>query len=74
MTKEEFERGYAKRGGISLEQLRAWGRGVVPCACGDPECEGWAMVNLADHAEHMRILESIGGREPLPGQRLPPPF
>ncbi len=75
MTKEEFERGYAERGGISFEQLHAWGRGAVPCDCGEPECEGWAMVNLVDHAETQRLLALIGGRrEPLPGQRLPRPF
>ena len=69
MTKEEFERGYAERGGISLEQLHAWGRGAVPCDCGAPECAGWQMVNLEDYAEHMRLIEWIAAtRDHFPGQ------
>ncbi len=59
MTKEEFERGYARRGGISIDQLRVWGRGAVPCDCGEPECQGWAMVNLANHRDHLRMIEAI---------------
>jgi hypothetical protein len=40
-----FERAYAERSGVSVEELRALGRVIVPCACGDALCEGWQSVN-----------------------------
>src|SRR5436190_12024675 len=50
MTADEFEAAYAERSGVTVEWLRARGRVVVPCACGDDSCEGWASV-AADAAE-----------------------
>jgi hypothetical protein len=51
----EFEREYAERSRISVERLREHGRVVVPCACGDPICEGWQSVNGQDYyADHQR--------------------
>jgi hypothetical protein len=41
MTAEEFERQYAERSGITVEQLRALGRIVAPCHCAAEICEGW---------------------------------
>jgi hypothetical protein len=41
MTAEEFERQYAERSGITVEQLRALGKIVAPCDCGADMCEGW---------------------------------
>lgn len=45
VTREEFERNYAERSGLTVEQLRLHGRVVVRCRCGDPLCEGWASVS-----------------------------
>jgi len=48
VTAEEFEAAYAARSGITVAELRAAGRIVVPCDCGNEMCEGWASVNAAD--------------------------
>lgn len=53
MTAEEFEAGYAARSGITVEQLRATGRVVVECRCGDESCKGWASVS-GDAADDWR--------------------
>lgn len=49
VTEHEFERAYAERSGVTVEQLRnEWGRIVLPC---DPElceyegCKGWISVS-----------------------------
>lgn len=55
MTAEEFEAVYAERSGVTVEWLRTHGRVVVPCACGDEICEGWASVP-ADAADDWQIL------------------
>jgi len=44
MTKEQFERGYAKRSGISLEEYHKF-LVALPCACEQEGCEGWASVS-----------------------------
>jgi hypothetical protein len=59
IPQEDFEAEYAARSGVSIEQIHAHGRGAVPCECDEPECLGWQMVNLADHAEDQR-LRTIG--------------
>ncbi|HEY1896730.1 MAG TPA: hypothetical protein VGG62_10680 [Terracidiphilus sp.] len=41
MTAEEFERQYAARSGLTVEQLREAGRIVAPCDCGWEHCQGW---------------------------------
>jgi hypothetical protein len=46
MTAEEFERQYAARSGITVEQLRELGRIVAPCDCGEEGCEGWQSTTL----------------------------
>jgi hypothetical protein len=54
ITAEEFERQYAERSGITVEQLRELGRIVAPCHCGDKECEGWQSTTperIADEAK-----------------------
>lgn len=57
MTKDEFERGYAERSGISVDALRER-RHAVRCGpdlgCDDERCEGWAMVPL-DWTNHRGI-------------------
>ncbi len=54
VTAEEFERLYAARLGITIEALRANGRIVAPCSCGDEICRGWQMTTIGwlnDYAE-----------------------
>jgi hypothetical protein len=53
LTKEDFERGYCERSGITLELYRQWSV-TLPCACDYEGCEGWAAVSndpdlIADH-------------------------
>ncbi len=48
MTAAEFETAYAARSGITTDQLRAMGRVVRSCACGEAECEGWQSVSDTD--------------------------
>jgi len=53
MTAEEFERQYAARSGLTVEQLRELGRVVAPCDCEEDCCEGWQSTtpeHLADEA------------------------
>jgi hypothetical protein len=51
ITAGEFERAYAERGGMTVEQLRAHGRVVRPCTCGQEGCEGWQSVSQEIAAE-----------------------
>lgn len=53
MTADEFERAYAERSGITVEQLRAAGRVVAPCRCGEDICEGWQSINAELLAEEL---------------------
>lgn len=46
MTKDEFEKGYAKRSNVTVDWLHEQGQGAVPCNCGEKGCLGWQMVNL----------------------------
>lgn len=53
-SRDDFEREYAERTGVSVEQLHKWGRYAVPCeGCDYPACEGWQMVNREDHLLHL---------------------
>lgn len=45
ITRDQFEREYAERSGLTVEKLRELGRVVVACSCGAPECQGWASVS-----------------------------
>lgn len=58
MTAEEFERQYAERSGITVEQLRGLGRIVAPCDCGDETCEGWQSTTAE------RLADEQAGRMP----------
>lgn len=51
LTAEEFEREYAERSRLSVEELRALGRVVRPCSCGEAGCEGWQMISQEAAAE-----------------------
>jgi hypothetical protein len=69
MTRAEYIAAWATRSGLSFEWADLGfvdcGHGRVrvalPCACGDENCEGWAMVpadGVLDHLEH-RAPESL---------------
>ena len=42
--REEFERIYATKSGMSILQLHALGGHAVPCMCDEDGCKGWQMV------------------------------
>ncbi len=44
MTKDEFEKGYADKSGVTAEWLHLKGLEAFPCDCGDSICKGWAMI------------------------------
>lgn len=48
---EEFERRYAERSGMTVEELRDLGRVVRPCSCGEEGCGGWQSVSEERAAE-----------------------
>jgi hypothetical protein len=56
ITAGEFEAAYAARSNMTVDQLRAAGRVVVACACGDELCQGWASIRPADRAEEWTRL------------------
>jgi hypothetical protein len=59
ISKETFIDGYCSRSGITREEL--FERSVVlPCACGDEQCKGWAVIENAPHSIdwHMRCYEA----------------
>ena len=62
-TKDEFEKGYADRSGVTVGWLHQQGQGAVPCSCGEDDCKGWAMVNLADHIKHEEVMGAFFGDE-----------
>ena len=45
---EQFAQAYARRSGTTVEQLKAAGREVRPCDCGDAICEGWQMAHIKE--------------------------
>jgi hypothetical protein len=56
VTKDEFERGYAERSSMTVEELR---QHMVPkpCACGDATCLGWRMASI----EHDSRIDPVTG-------------
>lgn len=50
MTADEFERAYAARSGVTVDELREY-RTVRPCACGEDGCEGWQSISHERAAE-----------------------
>lgn len=50
VRRDEFERAYAARSGVTVDQLHAWGRWAEPCDCGEDGCEGWAMGRQQEDA------------------------
>ena len=45
LSKEDFERKYAEKSGVTVEYLRVHRQVAIPCDCEDPICSGWQMVN-----------------------------
>lgn len=43
MTKEQFEKRYTSKSGLTIEELWSTGLHGIPCDCGEEGCEGWAM-------------------------------
>ena len=43
VTRERFEADYARESGVTVAQLRAYGRYVMRCDCGNELCVGWQM-------------------------------
>lgn len=43
MTRDEFERAFAKRSGVTVERLHDAGRWAKRCHCGGVDCYGWEM-------------------------------
>lgn len=54
MTRDEFERAYAERSKVSVDELRELGGEVVPCECGESGCCGWWMKTQPDPEESER--------------------
>lgn len=51
ITADQFEREFAERCGKTVEEMRARGRRVRPCACDYVDCQGWQYLRgdaLAD--------------------------
>lgn len=45
MNQAEFEEAYARRSGLSRDQIfRPGSQVAMRCACGDVHCSGWAAV------------------------------
>lgn len=46
----DFERAYAERSGVTVDELHSWGRYAEPCDCDYEGCEGWAMGHQWEEA------------------------
>lgn len=67
MTRAEFIDAYIERSASNNRRLTrtengfrtesGWERIALPCACGEDECEGWAMVTNEPEmvADHMQL-------------------
>ncbi len=56
LTQDEFERAYAKRSDMTIEEFRAHLIGL-PCNCTEEGCEGWAAIDrdpyrIDSHLKH----------------------
>lgn len=62
MTRTEFIQGYAERSGldasfagIGLLPVGSKTLVALPCACGEDDCPGWAMLSADSIDSHMRF-------------------
>lgn len=60
LTAAQFAKGYAERGGVTVEWLRQHGREARPCNCGDDICEGWQMAYVREDATRTPPLDFEG--------------
>jgi len=56
MTKDEFEKSYAERSGLTVEALHKLGLKAHPCECGAYNCPGWQMVS----ERQLRMMAEVG--------------
>jgi hypothetical protein len=56
ITADEFEAQYAERSGLSIAELRALGRVVVPCDCREEGCEGWQQMSRERALEREGVI------------------
>lgn len=61
ISNEEFEREYAERSGISLDELRALGLRPYTCKCDYEECQGFQMLSESTHETLKRLHEATYG-------------
>jgi len=45
LSKARFEWQYARRSGLTVEELHDLGLQAVPCQCKESFCRGWAMLH-----------------------------
>jgi len=45
MTRDEFEKQYADKSGVTIEWLHEQGQFASPCYCGEEGCDGWKIIN-----------------------------
>lgn len=55
LTKEQFEQGYAKRSGVTVEWLERHGRRAALCFCDWVDCEGWQMVHADEDDPNLNL-------------------
>jgi hypothetical protein len=62
MTRSEFIRAYAVASGLPAEYADIGFIDVdekvllaLPCACGDPGCQGWGMVGADNALDHLEL-------------------
>jgi len=60
MTALEFELDYAAAMGLTVDELRAFGRIVGPCNCDWDGCQGWASYP----ADMLANLKAMGKVDP----------
>ena len=56
LNKEEFEKQYAKRSGRTVQYFHDHNQYAYPCDCGEPGCEGWAMMDKDLAKDRKKIL------------------
>jgi hypothetical protein len=63
MTRDAFEQEYATNSGTTVAALRALGRIVRPCRCGEANCRGWQSVNRELAEDNDRTMPDWDGAE-----------
>jgi len=50
MTKQEFEKSYADKSGVTIEWLHQNNQHAVRCNCECSNCNGWMMASIHENA------------------------